>query len=176
MKRSGFKRKPGSSFTAPPKPLARTTGLSAKTKKLLDYNSTPAVKDRIQDLLRQIVIIRDGGCILRNVLGHNCNGFAKDGHLILQADHLLTRANSQTYADSRLVVCVCKGAHGWKSVGSNRNKDQYDALVRTVLPPDGVALWDACEQDSWRPNGNYRSDWLLAEAVLISERDRYVIR
>jgi hypothetical protein len=47
-----------------------------------------------------IVILRDGGCILRDTPHASaCNGYAKDGHLILQADHLITRANSATYGD-----------------------------------------------------------------------------
>ena len=65
--------------------------------------------------MREIVIKRDGGCILRDIQGvSQCNGYRKDGKLILQADHLITRANSATYADTRLIVCVCKGHHGWK--------------------------------------------------------------
>jgi hypothetical protein len=49
-------------------------------------------------------------CILRNI--RHCGGepgftFLEDGvigKVVLQADHLITRANSATYADSRLVV------------------------------------------------------------------------
>jgi hypothetical protein len=41
-----------------------------------------------------------------------------------QADHLTTRANSATYADTRLIVCACKGAHGWK---------KWHACRRTAL-------------------------------------------
>ncbi|HXA25104.1 MAG TPA: hypothetical protein VNW90_22690 [Acetobacteraceae bacterium] len=81
--------------------------------------------------------------VLRDVPGHHCNGFAKDGHLILQADHLITRAKPATYADARLLVCVCKGAHAWKSLRGNRNKAQYDALVKTNLSPERVILWEA---------------------------------
>ena len=39
-------------------------------------------------------------------------GFRNDGQLILQADHVITRANSATYAETHLIVCVCKGHHG----------------------------------------------------------------
>jgi hypothetical protein len=99
--------------------LRRGTSLKAKGS-----SDTATIKDSIQDLLLAIVKIRDGGCILRSIPTHHCNGFRKDGTLILQADHLITRANSATYADPRLVVCVCKGAHGWKSLGGNRNKAQ----------------------------------------------------
>jgi hypothetical protein len=129
--------------------------------------------------VRAIVIARDGGCILDPMratslyfksarsLGLNplgvppCNGYAKDGHLILQADHLLSRGNSAAYADTRLIVCLCKGHHGWKSVGSNLRKKEYDAIVRQLLSPDRVTLWDRCEQDSWRPKRTGAYDWGL---------------
>jgi len=41
-------------------------------------SETAELKQEIQDLVRAIVIIRDGGCLLRNVLGiPPCNGYAK---------------------------------------------------------------------------------------------------
>jgi hypothetical protein len=50
---------------------------------------------------------------------------------IHQADHLITRANSATYADTRLIVCACKGHHGWKKW----HQKEYEALVRTLISP-----------------------------------------
>jgi hypothetical protein len=148
--------------------LKRKTPLRANGK-----SDTALTREHIQAELRRIVIERDGGCIFQKPLmdGRSlgipyCGGYAKDGHLILQADHLLTRANSATFADPRLVVAVCKAHHGWKSLGSNRNKAQYDAAVRAILPADRVALWDACEKDSWRPHRTYASDWALELAYL----------
>ena len=58
------------------------------------------LKREIQRLLREIVIKRDGGCILRNI--RHCGGVL--GEAILQADHLISRSNSATFADHRLVV------------------------------------------------------------------------
>jgi hypothetical protein len=141
-------------------------------------SDTAIVKREIQGVLRQIVIARDGGCILRNV--RQCGGEAgytfleggvigKVKGLVLQADHLITRANSATYADSRLVVCLCRRCHAWKSLGGNRNKAQYDALVKTLLPPERVKLWEACEGDSWRPHRTSSYDWKLALAALKQE-------
>jgi hypothetical protein len=77
---------------------------------LKGISDTATLKEEIQDLVRAIVIARDGGCIFYNLQGHEmpmCNGYRKDGHLI-------TRANSTAYADTRLIVCVCKDHHGWK--------------------------------------------------------------
>ncbi len=101
----------------------------------------------IQALVREIVIKRDGGCILRNK--RRCGGDV--GFAVLQADHLITRANSATFADTRLIVCVCRSCHAWKSLGSNNRKAEYDTLVKTILPADRVALWERCERDSWKP-------------------------
>jgi hypothetical protein len=119
----------------------RRTPLAAK-----GTSDTSIVKAEVQRVVRDIVIKRDGGCILSHT--GNCNGYAKDGHLILQDDHLITRANAATYADTRLIVCLCKGHHGWKKW----HEREYIALVRTLLSHERVKLWDACERDSWKPN------------------------
>lgn len=151
-------------------PLTRRTPLRVK-----GISETSEVKQRIQDLVRAIVILRDGGCILRDdgVQHMNylppCNGYAKDGHLVLQGDHLVTRSNSATFADTRLVVCVCKGHHGWKSLGGNARKKQYDEIVRILLLPERVKLWDDCERDSWRPHRVSAMDWKLQETALVQE-------
>lgn len=168
--------------------LRRKSGLSRGTKlRVAGKSEVSETKRNIQALLREIVIRRDGGCILRAINAYDfleggrigiarripslppCNGYDKNGELILQGDHLITRANSATYADPRLVVCVCKGHHGWKSVGSNARKKQYDEIVRTLLPKDRVALWDRCEAESWRPSRKYQTDWVLAEIALKNE-------
>lgn len=148
-------------------PLQRKVGLRRGTKLRVEGKSTAAeLKREIQRVARDIVIKRDGGCILRNITffnGPQCGGYTKDGALILQADHLVSRSNSATYADTRLIVCVCKSHHGWKSVGSNLRKKLYDDLVRSILPKDRVELWDRCEEDSWRPT---KMDWKMELAAL----------
>lgn len=129
MKRSGFKnkRQPTSFHTKPRKPLRRTR------LKMRGTSDTSVLKERIQALLREIVIKRDGGCILRKV--RHCGG--EIGQAVLQADHLITRANNATYADSRLVVCLCQPCHG----GFKKwHKEQYDAIVKEILPPATVKL------------------------------------
>jgi hypothetical protein len=147
------------------KPLQRRTPLRAR-----GTSETSVVKERIQNLVRQIVVARDGGCILRGSFEvPPCGGYANDGHLVLQADHLVTRANSATYADTRLIVCVCKAHHGWKSVGGNRRKELYDAAVRAILPTDRAELWDRAETDSWRPTRVSATDWKIEEAALKQE-------
>lgn len=166
MKRTGFKPKPR-------KPLKRTR-IKRKSR-----TENAITKDDIQTYLREIVMIRDGGCVLREVQGTEiagvkipmCNGYRNDGELILQADHLISRGNSATYADERLVVCVCKGHHGWKSVGSNLRKAQYDEVLKVILPEDRVELWRVCEADKTTHRmGLY--DWKLAKTALSQTLER----
>lgn len=161
-------------------PLERHTNFKrrAAVLRIAGKSEVSETKRNIQALLREIVIKRDGGCIFWTKMPITsylyggtplCNGYDKNGHLILQADHLITRSNAATYADSRLVVCVCKGHHGWKSLGSNLRKKQYDEIVRQLLPADRVALWDACERDAWRPRRTGAYDWKLAKIALERE-------
>lgn len=153
-------------------PLKRGTSQMKRTPlRKRSKSETAKCKERIQSLLRDIVMIRDGGCILRSKRA--CGAILGASGHVLQADHLITRANSATYADPRLVICVCRSCHYWKSVGSNRNKQEYDALVRTVLPQERVDLWDRCEQDSWRADRKYAADWKLAEAALKQELEMW---
>ncbi len=155
MKRSGFKWKPRI-------PLKRTA------IRVVGDNDTAVKKEEIQYLVREIVIIRDDGCIFKKEPGHVCSGFAKDGHLILQADHLLSRSNSATFADTRLIVCVCKGIHGWKSTNSELRKKEYDERVKKLISPERVALWEKCEQDV-HAHKTYKPDWSMAIVVLKQE-------
>lgn len=112
-------------------------------------------------------MIRDGGCIFKKEQGHICTGFApKSGHLVLQADHLLSRSNSATYADTRLIVCVCQGIHGWKSVGSNLRKAEYDKRVKQLLASEIVSLWERCETERFTSSRKGAYDWKLEIAAL----------
>jgi hypothetical protein len=154
MKRGGF--------------LQRKTPLRSHAKlRVAGHSGTADIKRSIQALLRAGVMARDKGCILRNV--RHCNGLPGIPGVVLQADHLITRANSATFADLRLVVCVCRSCHAWKSLGGNMRKAQYDALVRELLPRERVILWDRCERDSWRPVRTSAYDWKLAEVALRTE-------
>lgn len=145
MKRGGF--------------LKRKTGLKKKST-----SDTATTKDNIQALLREIVMLRDGGCILRDVRCGNSLMYAAAG-VVFQADHLIERSNSATYADPRLVVCVCKNCHGWKHFKKS-NHDQYNAIIKDIIEPERVALWEACEKDSWKPHRTSAHDWLKEEAYL----------
>lgn len=146
--------------------LQRYTPLKTKTRiKPVGTSDTAELKEEIQALLRQIVMIRDGGCVLRNFrCGHE---IGMEG-VVFQAEHLIERSNSATYADTRLVVCICKNCHGWKHFKKS-NHDEYDMLVKRVISPERVALWDRCERDSWRPVRTTAYDWKLSVAALKQE-------
>lgn len=144
------------------KNMLRRTGKSESAK----------IKQEIQSVLRSIVMVRDGGCILRDKRG--CGAVLGHYGVVFQADHLISRANSATYADSRLVVCVCKSCHGWKSLGGNRRKAEYDEMVKSILPPKTVALWEKAEKESWRPHRKYTADWKLALVALLEEYKKVV--
>lgn len=140
MKRSSFKVKS-------PKPLKRGR------LRVKGHSEVNDLKDEIQRLVREIVMIRDGGCILRNY--RRCGG--ELGQAVMQADHLITRSNSATYADTRLIVCLCQPCHGgWKKW----HKEDYDRLVKSILSKDRVALWEACEADN-TPHHKTSYDWKL---------------
>lgn len=166
MKRSPFKTRP--------RPSLKKSSLSRGVVKLrrgqklriVGKSDTATLKKEIQAVLREIVMLRDRGCILRGE--RDCGGELDAKGVVLQADHIITRSNSATYADSRLVCCVCKRCHAWKSL-STRGKTEYDALLKIILPEDRVKLWEACEADSWKPKRTTSMDWALALVSLKQE-------
>ena len=131
MKRSGF--------------LKRYTPLRSKSK-----STSALMKDEIQAVLRQIVILRDGGCFLRhyknkiNPQYRECGGYTNAGDLILQAEHLHTRGNAASFSDSRLVVCCCKRHHIFYKP---QHSAEYNELARDFIGPDNAKLWDRVKND-----------------------------
>jgi len=128
-------------------------------------SSTSQLKDDIQYLVREIVIKRDGGCILRHL--RHCGG--EIGQSVLQADHLVSRANSATFADTRLIVCLCRPCHiGFK----HWHEKEYDELVKTILPKDRLELWEKAEKDR-HAHKTYKMDWALEKVCLEKELKSY---
>jgi hypothetical protein len=131
-------------------------------------SSISQLKDDIQYLVRLIVTIRDGGCILRSVRGCGAIASVLDDKVVsdttIQADHLITRANSATYADTRLIVCLCKGCHGWK----HWHEKEYDEMVKKILPKDRVELWKKCEEDM-HAHKTCKKDWAMEKLILEQE-------
>jgi hypothetical protein len=144
----------------------KRTSLAPKSK-----SEVTKCKDRIQDLLRAIRIVQDGGCVLWAVWRKydlpECNGYRTDGELILQYDHLNSRERNISYADIRLGVILCKGHHGWKHF-TDRNTKRYNEIIRELIGPDRAKLWSLVETD----RKTYRMelwDWQKVQMALKQE-------
>lgn len=93
-------------------------------------NDYSVLKEKIQAKLREIVIKRDKGCILRD--------YPETGKCdsVLQAEHLLSRAESSTFSDTRNIVCLCRKHHiFWKPT----NSLCYWEIVEEMI---GVKRWE----------------------------------
>lgn len=125
-------------------------------------SETSVLKEQIQKLLREIVIVRDGGCILREYPETGqCGGYRNDGELILQAEHLHTRSNSASFADHRLAVCLCQRHHiYWKP----QHPDEYYVIVKKHIGKERTKLLEAVQAD-YRP---HKMDWKL-EIIALKE-------
>lgn len=142
--------------------LKRKTAMRPKST-----SDTALTKERIQALLRQIVIKRDGGCLLRNSPETTaCGGWRKDGQLILQAEHLHTRSNSASYSDSRLVICLCKNHHIFYKP---RHSNEYYETVKRLIGPTRTALLLMVEENRYKAT---KVDWKLEELALQQELKR----
>lgn len=154
MKRTGFKKKAT-------KPMKRSK------LKMRGTSDVSVLKDRIQFLLREIVMKRDKKCILHGLRCYHAVGLSEG--IVWQAEHLIERSNSATFADTRLVVLVCKNCHGWKHFKKS-NHDQYDEWVKSKLPKERVQLWERCEKESWQA---HKMDWKLAILDLEKQLKQY---
>ena len=131
--------------------LKRKTRLKAR-----GTSEFSVLKEEAQELLRQISIIRDGGCVFRNYPETGaCGGYRKDGELILQFDHLNSRANMISFADSRLGVCSCKRHHFYYK---KQYPAKYEEIARKVIGKERCELLDKVRADG-RP---YKVDLKLA--------------
>ena len=142
-------------------PLRRGTSQMKRTKlRLVGHSTTKEIKDEIQALLRQIVIIRDKGCWLKNYPEAGaCGGYRKDGTIILQAEHLHTRSNSASFADHRLVICICKRHHiYWKPQHSAR----YNELAELFIGKERTKLWKRVRE----ANSPHKMDWKIEKLAL----------
>ena len=99
-------------------------------------SDTAKLKREIQALVREIVIIRDKGCLLK--------GYKFACSNVLQADHLITRGKNVGYADTRLIICLCSGHHTAKTFDDN---NEYEPLIRNEIGEKRAKLWDMVRAD-----------------------------
>ena len=118
--------------------------------RLVGHSSQAELKREIQAILREIVILRDGGCILRNYENEltpqyrQCGGYRQDGELILQAEHLHSRSNANSFSDSRLVICLCQRHHIYYKP---QHADEYYRLVKKHIGKTRTKLLEAVQAD-----------------------------
>ena len=106
--------------------------MTPKQYKKIKKDTVTKAKKRIQALLRQLAIARDGGCVLRNVCTEagQCGGRRGDGELILQAEHLVSRTRSVSFGDMRNIVCLCLVHHGYFK---QRQSRLYWELIEKII-------------------------------------------
>lgn len=129
----------------------RKNSLKRSTKlRVVGVSTASEVRKDVQATLRAIVILRDGGCFLRhykhriNGQYRECGPLRNDGELILQAEHLHSRSNANSFSDSRLVVCVCMRHHIYYKP---QHSAEYNELAREFIGPQRAALWDRVRED-----------------------------
>jgi len=133
-----------------------------KKTKLRKSSKSPIAlcKKRIQALLRLLAIHRDGGCVMRN---HpetgKCGGYTKLGNLILQFDHLNSRARNISFGELALGVTVCKRHHFYykkqypfeyercaiNNIGPKREKFLYKVRADKRVYKMGLSDWTLIE-------------------------------
>lgn len=131
-------------------------------------SKTPSAqaKKRIQALIREIAIARDGGCILRNYPeSGNCGYYTAAGNLVLQAEHLVSREHSVSYGDMRNIVCLCNNHHMYFK---KKNGLLYWELVRKHIGADRWEWVKIVEADR-KPYPMSSHDWLKVEVALIQD-------
>lgn len=145
-------------------PLRRKTPLARKSVlKAISDNPVAVIKKNIQARLRELAILRDGGCVLRHYdEAGNCGGYRNDGELILQAEHLVTRSNSISYGDMRNIVCLCKAHHMYFKQQHGR---LYWELIERHVGPDRWAWIKRIEADK-KPHRFTEWDWAKIELGL----------
>lgn len=125
------------------------------------------LKDMIQAKLREVVIKRDGGCVLRDYPETGrCGPYKANGELVLQAEHLNSRSHAISFADSRLAVCLCQRHHiYWKP----QNSQRYWEIIEGEIGPTRWELFKKVRADRM----SHKVDWKLALIGLEQELKSY---
>lgn len=134
-------------------PKGAGIGIRGSTLKKEGKSEVALAKKRIQALLRELAIRRDGGCIMRKHLGMLPSRWYECDE-VLQAEHLNTRGASGSYGDMRNIVCLCRRHHiyfkpqhsqlYWEIVEKHLGKERWEwyKRVRDDHAPHSMRLWD----------------------------------
>lgn len=174
LKRSGFKTKGGflrkKSMAVANQakkggmvtiPKGAKIGIRGSTLRKEGKSEVAQAKKRIQALLRELAIRRDGGCIMRKHLGMLPSRY-RECDEVLQAEHLNTRGASGSYGDMRNIVCLCRRHHIFF-------KPQYSQLyweiIEQHLGKEGWA-WYKRVRDDYAAHPMRLWDWQQIELAL----------
>lgn len=149
-------------------PLKRSVKPLKRSKlRVAGVSDVSEIKREIQSIIRAIAIHRDGGCVLRHYPETGkCGGYRKDGELILQFDHLNSRAYAVSYADVRLGVILCFRHHFyWKK----QHPNEFITIIRKQIGKERSALLDRVQAD----RTPHKVDWNLELLALKQELKKY---
>jgi len=105
----------------------------------------------------------------KNEISHQyreCGGWRKDGELILQGEHLHTRANASSFSDTRLLICLCQRHHIFYKP---QHSDEYYRIVRKHIGKERSKLLTAVQED----RSSHKVDLMLALVALKQELREY---
>ena len=154
LRRNAFKRprtKLGTGLRG--KPIKRSTGKIKRNKPIPKLGKSPVsvVKRDIQKQLRLNAIERDKTCVISQHLDDVpenwkvCGKLRKDGELIVQAEHLCSRAQSACYADMDNIVLVCMRHHFYFKT---QRAPIYWDIIRKHIGEERWAKVKAWEKDT----------------------------
>ena len=147
------------SFPKKKKPTGMTGG-----KPLVKKLTVSELKKKIQAKLREKAIERDKTCVVGQHPSSlppqwlRCGRYRKDGQMVVQAEHLVTRANSASFADMDNIILLCSNHHGYFKP---QHGWLYWEIVRFHI---GEKRWNKIKK--WEldhtPHHMVTADWRLA--------------
>ena len=130
------------------------------------------IKKEIQSLLRELAIIRDKECVMGNYPETGeCGGRKKNGELVLQFDHLISRQRSIGW-DVRLGITVCLRHHFYYK---KQYPFEYERCVIDNIGPERAKLLYRIREDT-KPYHMNLSSWTLLEIALQKEVNKLKIK
>ncbi|MCL4399719.1 HNH endonuclease [Patescibacteria group bacterium] len=117
-------------------------------------------KRRIQELLREYVLLRDKKCVI-------CAAHGKDSRgRVMQADHIFSRAIAATFSNLDNVILICQPCHGfWKPA----HPLEYSEIIKEKL---GKKKYEKLKYLSQTTLHMTARDWELEEKRLKQEIDK----
>ena len=134
-------------------PKGAKIGIRGSTLRKEGKSEVTLAKKRIQALLRELAVRRDGGCVLRRYL-HRLPPQYQRCNEVLQAEHLNTRGASGSFGDMRNIVCLCSRHHiqfkpqhsqlYWEIMQEHLGDERWEWFkkVRDDFKPHPMRLWN----------------------------------